>query len=579
MLDRTTKYAESVVKGTLDRSVGKTEIQACKRHLKDLERQGTDSFPYVWNDKKSLEMINFAENLILAEGDKPGSLHCVGYQDFIFGSWQGWIHKDTKRRRFHTSYSQVARQNGKSVGNSIPTLFYGNFSGYQYPQIYCIATKELQARIVLKECQKFINADRELSGTKTKTGLFTIKDYKSEIECNLSHGFIKALGRDSETIDGLRPYFASVDEYHKHKTNQMYKLMVDGAKNLPEYLISAITTAGFDLNSPCKALYDYCKNVLNGFPDETQFIYIAELDKEDDIWDEQNWQKANPLWTPQRLENLRADAIKAKEMGGEELRNFMTKGLNIWVQSTDDQYIDAEKWNACASDTTLEDMRGKECYLGLDLSSGGDLTSGNLEFPLSIAGRHKYFIDSHSFLPKQRLQEHIKTDSAPYDMWTKDKLITLTDGESGGYKMDYKFILAYYKKIISNYELKLKGIAYDPHNADAFISDLAEFGVDLVSVTQSARNLNDATCDFKLEVDAGNVIYNRKNTLLTWSMLNAVKVYNSFGEMKIDKDLRTKRIDPCDAAIDSHFLAMINKPAVSVAEFADSEFLKKLWGN
>jgi len=579
--DRATAYAESVVKRTLDRPVGKTEILACKRHLNDLERQNTDGFPFVWDENRSLTMINFAEQLTLAEGDKPGPMRLWGFQDFIIGSWQGWVKKDTGYRRFRTSYDQVARQCGKSIGNAIPSMYYGNFSGYQYPQIYATATKQAQAKIVLTECEKFINSDKELSGTKTKKGLFTIQDYKSEIQCNSTGGTIRALGRDTETIDGFRPFFGSVDEYHKHKTNQMYKLLVDGGKDMNEFLISVITTAGFDLNCPCKDLYDYCINVLNGFSDETQFIYIAELDKEDkigeNIWDEKNWPKASPLWKPQRLENMRADAIKAREMGGEELRNFMTKSLNIWVQSTDDQYIDADKWNACASDTTLEDMRGRECWLGLDLSSGGDLTSGNLEFPLDIGGRHKNYIHSHSFLPKERLAEHIKTGHAPYDMWARDGLLTLTEGENGGYKLDYKYIIQYYKDIIKKYDLKLMAIAYDPHNADAFLSDLSEFGVDLIEIVQSARSLYSATDDFKLEVDATNIIYDRKNTLLTWSMHYARKVYNSFKEYKIDKNALNEKIDPCDAVICSHKLAMTKKPKLDVSRYATDEFLSKLW--
>ena len=391
-MDRTTKYAESVVNSTIDRNVGHTEYLACKRHLNDLERQGTEDFPFVFDEKKSLEIIDFAENLTLAEGT-PAPFRCKGFQDFVFGSWQGWIRKDNGFRRFKTSYQQLARQNGKSVGNSVPSMFYGNFAGYRYPQVYAVATKEDQARIVLKECNKFIEADKELCGTKTKKGLFTIQDYRSRILCNITRGEIRALGRDTETIDGFRPYFGSVDEYHKHKTNQMYKLLVDGCKNLDEYLISVITTAGFDLNSPCKELYDYCKAVLSGaIADETQFVFITELDKGDDIWNEDNWSKANPLWTPRRLENLRADAVKAKEMGGEELRNFQTKSLNIWVQAADMQYINAEAWANCGDGTTLEDMRGKECYLGLDLSSGGDLTSGALEFPLEISGRKKHYM-------------------------------------------------------------------------------------------------------------------------------------------------------------------------------------------
>jgi phage terminase large subunit-like protein len=576
-VDRPTRYAEDVVNGRLDRAVGKSEILACKRHLRDLERAGTPEFPFVWREDKAQRIIDFAEHLILAEGTNPAPLRLWGFQAFVYGNWNGWVHKDTGFRRFRTSYEQLARQNGKSIGNAIPALYYGNFNGYQYPQVYCTATKELQAKLVLKECYKFINADAELSGTKTKKGLFTIKDYRSEIQCNITRGLIKALGRDTETIDGFRPYFGSVDEYHKHKTNQMYKLLTDGMNEMKEGLVSIITTAGFDLNCPCKEEYDYGLSVLAGFPDETHFVYICELDKDDDIWDEANWPKANPLWTPQKLTSIRASAIKAREKGGEELRNFMTKCLNMWVQVTDNSYLDMEKWAACASDTTLDDMRGRECYLGLDLSSGGDLTSGALEFPLDVDGERKYFIDSHSFLPKSRLGEHVKTDKAPYDMWVRDGLITLTE-TLGGMKTDYKYIIRHYKDLIAKYDLKLLGIGYDPHNADAFLSDLESFGVDCVSITQSARNLNDAVCDFELEVDAGNISYNRANTLLTWSFTNAVVVYNSFGEKKLDKDARRKRIDPCDAVIDAHKLAMLEKPAISVEEFATQEFLAKLWG-
>ena len=170
-MDRVTRFAESVVGGTLDRPVGKTEIAAAKRHLRDLESAGTNNFPFVWDEKRAESIIGFSEQLILAEGMKPGALRLWGFQDFVFGSWNGWVHKDTGYRRFRTSYKQVGRQNGKSIGNAIPALYYGNFYGYMYPQIYCVATKEQQARIVLKETYKFINADKELAGTKNKKRL------------------------------------------------------------------------------------------------------------------------------------------------------------------------------------------------------------------------------------------------------------------------------------------------------------------------------------------------------------------------------------------------------------------------
>lgn len=575
-MDRVTLFAESVVKGTIKRATGELEILACKRHLNDLERQGTEEFPYIWSEEKANYILDFAENLTLAEGDDPQLMKLWDFQCFVFGSWNGWIHKDTGYRRFRTSYEQVARQNGKSVGNAVPSLYYGNFDGYNYPQLYATATKEAQARIVLKECIKFINSDVELSGTKTKKGLFTVKDYKSEIECNLSNGTIKALGRDTKSIDGFRPYFASVDEYHLHKDNQMYKLLSDGTKKLKQCLISVITTAGFNINSPCKELYDYCVNVLKGVvQDETQFIYICQLDKNDDIWDEKNWEKANPLWTEETLNSLRADAIKAKEMQGEELRNFMTKSLNMWVQMEDDDYINIDDWDACGKDTDIVDMEGKECGVGLDLSSGGDLTSIALIFKLPD---NKFFVHTHSFMPKARLAEHIKTDKAPYDMWKRKGLITLTES-MGGIKTDYKYIINYLENLRDEYNLKYKFIAYDPYNSAAFLSDLESLGCDLIEIVQSARSLSSATEDFKLTVKAKDIIYNKLNKLMTWSVVNAKLVFNSFGECKIDKNSSTKRIDPVDAIIDCWKIIMMDKSGpIDINKYATNDFLNKLWG-
>lgn len=575
MVDRATKYALDVVEGKLERAVGRTERLACERHLRDLERQGTSEFPYVWEREQAHVLIDFAETLTLAEGNNPAPLELWGFQDFIFGSWHGW--RDLEGyRRFKTSYVQLGRQNGKSLGNAVPSMYYGNFDGYMYPQIYATATKADQAWIVAKECVKFINADPELSGTQYEDGLFTVREYLKKIICNLTGGEIIALGRDTKTIDGFRPYYGSVDEYHLHLTDQMFRLLLDGCRNLHEYLISIITTAGFDLTVPCYEEYLYSKQILEGAVEhESRFVFITEPDKE--IMDKpggaytvEAQQMANPLWTPQKEKNLADAAKEAKAKGGEALRNYLTKGLNWWVQFADDQYMNLEHWKNCESDMSLENVRGGECVLGLDLSSGGDLTTGVLEFDINIDGERKYFIYSHSFIPVKRVAEHVKSDHAPYDMWIKAGLLTPTQ-TMGGVKTDYKYILSHFKYLIDKYDLKLKGIAYDPHNADAFLSDLDEtFGVDCVEIKQSARSLNDATVDFRLEVEAGNVIYNKGEKLLSWSVANAKTESNSFGEIKIVKGEPGKRIDPVDAVIDAHKLMLsLNETTFDVAQAAN----------
>jgi len=558
-MHRTTQYAIDVVEGNI--VAGEYVKLACERHLNDLEKSKLAPYVYRFDEEKANELIEFSETLIIGEGEEKQQLSLEPFQAFIFGSLHGWVHKSTGYRRFRSSYVQVGRQQGKSIMNGILGTFYGNFDGYNYGQIYCTATKMDQAKIVLKEMIKFIRSDDDLEE------LFKIKEYESTIECLITNSEIRALGRDTKSIDGFRPLLGIIDEYHAHPDNQMYKQLEGGTGNLKESLISVITTAGFDLGSPCYELYEYCCNLLKGvFENETQFVYIAQLDKDDDIWDPQNWVKANPLTckTQEGIDRMVDIAAKAKQMGGNELRDFMTKRLNIWIQFTDDDFIKMEHWKACESDKTLEDFKGKTCIAGLDLSSGGDLTSLALVFPYEEEHK-KYFVHSHSFIPKNRVQEHIEMDAAPYDIWINEGLLTVTE-TLGGIKTDYKYIISYLERLIDEYDLNIRVVCYDPHNASTFLYDIESLGLDSLEVKQTARALNDATVDFRLEVEAGNVEYNKNNKLLTWSVANAKLTSNSFGEIKVSKNMQQKRIDPVDAVIDAWTVAMTQDTEINLTE-------------
>ena len=569
--DRVTRFAEKNLKNKSD--FGEDARLAFSRHLKDLERstQNDPNFPYEFDAEKANEVIELANTLTIAEGEGNEQFTCAGFQEFIIGSLFGWVHKETRKRRFTDSYVQVARQQGKSVLNAILGIKCSNFDNYNYGQIYCTATKADQAKIVLKEIIKFINVDKDLKE------LFDIKEYKSEVVGKITSTVIKALGRDTSTIDGFRPYLGIVDEYHAHKDNQMYKLLKGGTRKLKQSLISVITTAGFNLNGPCYELYKYCRRVLRGIDvNDRQFIYIAQMDADDDIWDPKNWIKCCPLTgkDPDLVATMQEDAKKAQSMGGAELRDFLTKALNIWVTKSETSFLDLAEWERCGSKRTIKDFVGQQVIIGLDLSSGGDLTSYCLEFPYEDkeTGDRKYFLHSHSFMPKNRLQEHMDLeDNAPYIIWQQQGLLTVTTA-AGGIKTDYKTILGSLHDLVDKYQLDVIAIGYDPHNASAFLSDLEDFGCDLIEIKQSARSLNDATIDFQLEVKAHNIEYNEDNKLLTRSMNDAIlSEPNSFGEIKIDKMLQKNRIDPCDAAICSHKIAMgADLDAVDINDAVDA---------
>lgn len=550
MQDRTTQYAADVLAGKI--VAGELVKLSCKRHMEDIEKAKAAPYKYYFDVEQAERIIDFAETLTIAEGEEEQDVECYEFQCFILGSLNGWRTKTGGHRRFRTSYIQLGRQNGKSFLNGILAAYYGNFDKYRYAQIYCTATKKDQSMIVFNEIVKFIRSDGDLEEC------FRIHEHNSTIDCLITHSKIKALSGDTKSIDGFRPYLGIVDEYHAHKDDQMYKLLEGGIKKLKSALISVITTAGFDLKSPCFALYEYCVKVLKGVAqNDTQFIYIAQMDEKDDMWTPENWIKANPIlqYDKDALENMIPIAETAKEMGGSTLRDFIVKQLNMWLQWTNDVYIkDMSIWNACAVKKTLEDFRKQKCYVGLDLSSGGDLTALAIVIPFIKDGVKKYYVHAHSFIPKRRVEEHIKTDRVPYDLWIRAGLVTVTE-TMGGVKTDYKYILSYLEKIVKQYELDVQLICYDPHNASAFLVDLEALGYDSISVTQSAKALNDATVDFRLEIESGNVEHNG-DPAITWSIANAKTTSNSFGEIKIEKEYQTERIDIIYAIIDAWTSAM-----------------------
>lgn len=572
--DRVTEYANKVVSGKV--VAGELHILACKRHLDDLKRQKSDDFPYYYDPNKALEIIEYAETLTIAEGDAPKPVKLLDSQAFDLGCTFGWFKVSNNKRRFRRRYKSMARQNGKTFENGIMGTYIAGFGGYYYGKLFTVATKKRQARLAWEEMSKFITIDPDLGE------YFDVKDYKSTIDALETNCTIEALSREAGLEDGFRSIYASIDEIHQHKDNKIYKALYNGTRSLDETLVSMITTRGDNLNSFCKEMDDYAIKILRGLSTaEDFFIDIYCLDPTDDIWDPENWVKANLFIAsnPEKFEILKTDAQTAKDMGGSDLRDFLTKSLNMWVQNTDDQFIQADKWQECGSKRTLEDMRGRSCWVGLDLSSGGDLTTYSLEFPEEYEGesgkKEKYYFYSHSFMPKGRLEEHIETDLAPYDLWESKELITVTGG-LGDFKNDYKFIIKDLKRVKEEYNLTFLGIGIDPHNADGILADLEAFGCPVIVITQSCKSLNDATVDIQLIVKSKDFEYNSNNELLTWSFLNARVVRNSFDEIKVDKKpgKRFKRIDPVDSCVDAHACMLKNKNSEVVD--VDSELDKYL---
>jgi phage terminase large subunit-like protein len=519
---------------------------ACQRFLRDIEREGTDELPYIFDEEKALRFLRWMSLFKHTKGKLRGQyIEPHPIQVFVFSNIYGWIHKDTGLRRFKKAYWQVARKNAKSQSLACVASYEAMALGEGMAEVYIGATKTEQAKIVWNETKAQLNSCDELKG-KFKVAYGKIEHIKSE-------SFIRPLSKeDRKTGDGLNPQCGIIDEYHAHETSEIYDIIDSGMAARPQPLLMIITTAGFELQNPCYSVeYKYVSQILdpnNPVENDEYFVMINELDKDDDIKDERNWEKANPiLCSYEEGKNYLRSQLKAALDVPEKMRNFLTKHMNVWVDQKENGYMSMSKWAECGTDE-LPDLRGKECFVGVDLSSKIDLTSVSFVFPID----NKYVVLSHSFMPEETLAEKRKTDKVPYDLWVKKGWITTTPGAV----VDYDFVKEYIIKQEKENDWVIKEIDYDPYNATQFAQSMVNEGYEVVEIRQGFKTLGEATKNFREKVYKKEVIHNN-NPVLTWSIGNAVTRQDSNENIMLDKSKSSHRIDPIAATINAHARAMV----------------------
>ena len=473
------------------------------------------------------------------------------WQLFNNANIYGWYHKDTGYRRFTKGYIQVGRKNAKSqnmAGVGLYEISYYSTKNNEISEVYSAGTKKDQSRLIFDEAKLMLNGS-------------SLADRFNRLRTEIIHmktgSFFRPLSKeDGQKGDGTNPQCFLIDEYHQHQTSEFYDLADSGMKARGEPLLLIITTAGTDLNSPCyREEYQYCSRILDGsIENDSYYVMINELDKDDDISDERNWIKANPIVMtyPEGIKGMRESYQVAKEIP-EKMRTFLTKNLNVWIQQRDDGYMDMNKWKECGKDIdkkTLKDMlKGLECVVGVDLSAKIDLTSLGFIFKLDS---EKYLVLGHSFMPEDTLREKMNTDKVPYDTWVDQGYITLTPGSV----VDYNFIKQYIKDFEIEYECTVKEVCADPWNATQFMTDMDNEGYTVVEIRQGIRTLGGPTKDFRDQVYAGNVIHDN-NPVLTYAVGNAITKTDHNENIMLDKAKSTQRIDPIASVITGHVRAMV----------------------
>lgn len=461
----TTWYAENVVNGKTIASQKVT--QACQRHLNDLDRQGTDDFPWIFVEEKGHRPIRFIELFCKPSKGDFNKLVLQSWQHFTIGSIFGWVHKDTGIRRFKEALIFVGRKNGKTTKISGVSLYGVSKDNENGAEIHLLANSMKQARLLFDESKAMIKASPLL-----KKKFRTLRD---AIHFDKTVSKIEPQASDSERLDGLNTHIGVFDEIHEYKDYKLINVIKNSRQSRRQPLLIYITTAGYQLDGPLVTYYEQAVDVLNGdIKDERTFYYIAELDDETEFDKPKMWIKANPnMHVSINLNDMIEDWEKAKRTPAER-NDFITKRFNIFVDNSEQSFLDYTTLRKNNKEIDYDTLVNLPCIGGFDLSDSEDLTSACLEWWNEKTG--EIIILSHSWVTEKKvLMENEKID---YRELEKEGLLTIVKDEY----IRKEIVYDWFVELSHTYRVEL--ITYDPAKAFGLVESLNNYGFNTLVVRQ-----------------------------------------------------------------------------------------------
>ena len=541
--------------------------RACERFERDLKRSREDPrYPWRFDEELAARPIEFMEKFLRPTKGDYERMTLLPWQCFVEGNLYGWVDRDTGLRRYREAMIIMGRGNGKSTMVAGNATFGACKDGERGADIYLLANSKEQAGTVFDECRRQILTSPALAAR--------FRPLRDGVYYDGMQATIKSRSSDSRKLDGLNPHLAIFDEIHEYKEFKLINVIRRGMKKRRQPLTIYITTMGTVLDGALTQLYHLFSDaldegILEAEVADRMFAFICELDAGDDVDDETAWVKANPsLGTLLSLDDLREDWQRSKLTPAEKA-DFITKQLDVAVDSSEAAYLPIEIINRNREIIRLEDMAGKAFYAGYDLSSREDFTAACLLAPL---GDRRWFVIHHSWTTKRKVE--LDNEKIDYYAYAMQGILDICEGEY----IRQETVLEWFKRMAETYEITC--IGYDPANAQWLNMALEAEGFQTKIVRQGPITLNDPMKSFREAMIDGRIVSN-DDPMLRWYMHN-VKLRNNFQDREKEnwvptKTNRYRKIDGFMALLDAWTVAQ-EYEAPQAAQEASIEIVKLDFG-
>ena len=493
-----------------------------------------ETHTYIFDEKKSLRCIHFIEKYCKQSkgrwAGKPLKLEL--FQKAMLQALFGFVDKETGLRKYKKAIFFVARKNGKSVLDSAIATYMLTKDNEGGAEIYSVATKKEQSKIVWEESRKMIKKSPILAKR--------IRCLIGGIYYDATDSVFRALASDSNSLDGLNAHLVIADEVHAWKDKNLLDVMYDSMSARTQPMLLETSTMGTIRQNVFDIEYDYASQVIDGtIQDETLLPIIYELDEEKEWTNEECWYKANPaLGNIKSLKDLREKVERAKA-NPIELVNLLCKDFNI-RQNTVNAWLTFDDLN---NEKIYQDWKDTYCIAGVDLSSTTDLTAATL---LGVKNG-EIRIKQMYWIPANSLDKKVKDDRIPYDKWLKAGWLRL----SGDSKIDYHDVTNWFLEEVRQNDLRPLYVGYDSWNAEYWKIEMAGLGFNMVEVRQGAKTMSTPMKVMKADLIDKKINYNN-NPILKWCLSNTTVKMDSNENIQPDKEKSRQRIDGAVSLIDAY---------------------------
>lgn len=450
-------------------------------------------------------------------------------------------------RQYNRCILIVGKKNGKSLISSGEGLYLLSADGEAGPEVYSTATKKDQAKIIWDESRRMRNKSPALKKR--------IKATVSELKCEFNDGVFKALASDSNTLDGLNVHGALMDEIHQWRNGKaLYDIIADGVSAREQPMIFITSTAGTVREDIYDEIYDECEMIINGYgdangyKDERTFPLIYELDNRKEYTDESCWIKANPNLGVSKSYSYLKDKVEKAKQNPLVRKNVLCKEFNIRETSTE-SWLTFEQLNNTET-YELKDLKPRYCIGGLDLSNTTDLTCATIIF--KVPNNDTLYVRQMYWLPADLLEQRVKEDKIPYDVWYEQGLLRVSEGN----KINYKDVVAWFLEVQNELDIYIYKIGYDSWNSQYVIDELQlNFGKESTDpVIQGKKTMSSPMKTFAADLDAKRINYNN-NPILKWNLSNAaIDVDKNDNISLVKTSNQRRRIDGVASLLDAYIV-------------------------